>query len=275
MERLVSVNVMRLLICSILFSASLFSFTFTPAIGQEANQTAAPDGRGAGFIIGNAGQVLTTARAVDGCDDVQAKMHGKTATALVVARDAVNDLALLKLDGPVPNGPAIRTTAPQMGEQIVTLAFVPPGWAASTARGGEANSTEGAVTALTGSTSSSTNDTRLLQISEPVRQNDSGGPLLDRSGHVIGVVSWRRGAPESDRGLAIKAAIVQAFLDAHGISYRTSGPSSPLEAADIAGEAKGYTFTIECIKRPRFVSETPPQAIKRESAAVNTPTHDK
>jgi S1-C subfamily serine protease len=249
-EEVVSVRIVRLLSCASLFLAWLYSS------GPAAAQFPTPGGRGAGFVIGSGGEVLTNARVVDGCDDVQAKRDGKTATASIVARDAVNDVALLRLNGPMPGGPAIRTTAPQTGEQIVTLGF-----ASRPEHSREAIPAVGRITALMGSTPSSLNDTRLLQISAPTFQDDSGSPLLDVSGHVIGVVSWQPGPTGGafHRDVAIKSAVVQAFLDAHGVPYRTSGPSSPLEAADIGEEAKGYTFLIECIKRPRVARKTPPQ----------------
>jgi Trypsin-like peptidase domain len=266
----VSVNVMRLLSCAILLPAWLCS------LSPAAAQWPSPGGRGAGFVVGTDGQVLTNARTVDGCDDIQARTGGKTARASVAARDAVNDLALLRLGGPVPSGPAIRTTAPQIGEPIVTLGF-----ASNPQNSHEPIPAVGLITALMGSTPSSLNDTRLLQISVPTFQDDSGSPLLDRSGHVIGVVSWKPGPTGGTfhRDLAVKSAIVQAFLDAHGVPYRTSGPSSPLEAADIGEEAKGYTFLIECIKRPRVASKTlktwPEAAPKQEpAAAVDAPAHD-
>jgi hypothetical protein len=229
----------------ILFSASMFSLTplsLTPAPGQEPGLTATP--AGAGFVIGTKGEILTNAHVVEGCDSFQARARGRTVKAFVLAQDAVNDLAILRLDGPAPGGaPSIRTTPPLRGEQIVTLGFLPSG---------EAHPGVGAVNALMAA-----NDIRMLDISVPIPPESSGGPLLDLGGHVIGAVSSKpdaAGAPSAPAdgtrksGFAIKASVVGVFLDAYGISYRTTPPSPWLEAADIAEEAEDYTYSIACLK---------------------------
>jgi hypothetical protein len=265
-----SVNVMRLLPCAILLWASLSSLG--PAPGVEWTS---PARRGVGFVIGTDGQVLTNAQVVEGCDDVQAQVGERTVNARVVASDAVNDLALLKLEGRVPEGPSIRTTGPVKGEEIVRLGIT---------TGRRATSATGVITGLRGT---STNDTRVLQISGPtVFPHDIGSPLLDHSGHVIGVVWWplsAKGAGSAGygvagtvlkSGLAIKPAIVQAFLDAYGVPYKASGPSSSREVSDITEEAIGYSFPIECGTRPSIVSETSPPVPNQESAAVGAPAPD-
>jgi hypothetical protein len=70
---------------------------------------------------------------------------------------------------------------------------------------------------------------RFLQISAPVQPGNSGGPLLDSSGHLIGVVTAKLNAAlvaafigdiPQNVNFALKAEIARAFLDTKGIAYR-------------------------------------------------------
>lgn len=98
-------------------------------------------------------------------------------------------------------------------------------------------------------------DTRYLQISAPIQPGNSGGPLLDMSGNVIGVVSAKLDALRvagvigdipQNVNFAIKDAVARNFLDNHGIVYQTAPSDRILTAADVAEMARGFTILIEC-----------------------------
>jgi S1-C subfamily serine protease len=111
--------------------------------------------------------------------------------------------------------------------------------------------TGGAVSALAGLD----NDSRFLQLTAPVQPGNSGGPLLDRSGHLVGVVSGKLNAlavagivgdiPQNVN-FAIKETVVEAFLDAHAVSYGTSSARPALATADVADLARKFTVLVEC-----------------------------
>ena len=80
-------------------------------------------------------------------------------------------------------------------------------------------------------------DARYLQISAPVQPGNSGGPLLDASGHLAGIVTSKLNAENVARyigdipqnvNFAIKAEVVRTFLDGKGIAYKTPavGPAA-------------------------------------------------
>jgi S1-C subfamily serine protease len=103
--------------------------------------------------------------------------------------------------------------------------------------------TTGTVSSLSGIL----NDTRFLQISAPVQPGNSGGPLLDSSGNVVGVVAAKINAlafakaigdmPENIN-FAIKTGAVRDFLDNSAVSYQTAEPGAELKAAQIASNAR-------------------------------------
>ena len=115
------------------------------------------------------------------------------------------------------------------------------------------NITKGIVSALAGPG----DDRRIIQITAPVQPGNSGGPILDTSGNVVGVVVARLDALKMARltgrlpqnvNFAISEGTARAFLDAHDVPYKTARSNTQMPTADIAAKAKGYTVLIECWK---------------------------
>ena len=94
-----------------------------------------------------------------------------------------------------------------------------------------------------------------LQMSAPVQQGSSGGPVLDTSGNVIGVVvgqsdalrmaGLERELPQSVN-FAVKASTLINFLDAHGVAYSTASPGAALSVPDVAERAKMVSIEVRC-----------------------------
>ena len=98
-------------------------------------------------------------------------------------------------------------------------------------------------------------DFRFLQISAPVQPGNSGGPLLDASGNVIGVVTAKlnalriaksTGDVPQNVNFAVKSSVIRLFLDGLGIAYSESSSDVRLEAADVGERAKKFTVLLEC-----------------------------
>ena len=84
---------------------------------------------------------------------------------------------------------------------------------------------------------------------------NSGGPLLDTSGNVVGVVVSKLDAVKvasitgdipQNVNFAISLGTLQAFLDANNVDYQTRASSSPMSNADVAELARAATVQIEC-----------------------------
>ncbi len=205
------------------------------------------DMSGTGIVISTSGHVLTNYHVVSGCvGDVNGNRPGEAPVALrIVSTDEINDLALLQ----TPNfkeAAIIRGTAIRSGDAVIAIGYPFHGLLSS-----DFTVTSGIISSLSGIL----NDTRYLQISAAVQPGNSGGPLLDTSGNVVGVVAAKINAikfakatgdiPENIN-FAIKTGAVRDFLDNSVVSYQTADPKAELKTADIARNARAYTILIYC-----------------------------
>jgi S1-C subfamily serine protease len=164
----------------------------------------------------------------------------------IVSTDETNDLALLQASRPFNDVAKIRSTAVRSGDQVTAIGYPYHGLLTS-----DFTVTTGIVSSLSGLL----NDTRFLQISAAVQPGNSGGPLLDSSGYVVGVVAAKINAikfakvtgdlPENIN-FAIKTGAVRDFLDNSVVAYQTAEPRSDLKTAEIAQNARAYTMLISC-----------------------------
>ena len=167
----------------------------------------------------------------------------------IVGVDAENDLALLKTTDMTSTtavfrgGRGVRT-----GEDIVVAGFPLSGLLTT-----DLNVTKGSVSALAGPG----NNRSLVQITAPIQPGNSGGPVLDLSGNLVGVVvarldalklARRTGKLPQNVNFAVSAGTARAFLDAHGVPYATAPSTAKLDPAQIADRARGFTVLVECWK---------------------------
>jgi S1-C subfamily serine protease len=244
-------------------------FSVTAANSGEAkpaatNEQNAPDksnklvGRnGTGFVVSQSGHIVTNNHVVDGCvGDIQGNLSGEAQVPLrVVSTDKTNDLALLQ--GPAGSFKAmasIRDKPIRSGDSVVAIGYPYHGLLTS-----DFTVTTGIVSSLSGLL----NDTRFLQISAAVQPGNSGGPLLDSRGQVVGIVAAKLNAlkfasatgtiPENIN-FAIKPGALRDFLDNSVVPYRTSDNQSELGTADIAKNAREFTLLVSCMgasEKPR------------------------
>ena len=201
---------------------------------------------GSGFVVSRTGHILTNAHVVDGCSKISVCMQGElNVAASIVALNKEDDLAILK--SPIVDKPfaPFRTTPVRAGEVVVAFGFPLQSLLSSSG-----NVSTGNVTALAGILDNS----RQLQVSAPVQPGNSGGPLLDDRGNVIGVVVGKLGMRAASLlkdipqnvNFAVKASVATAFLDAHGVPYSFQAAEKPLSTPDIGDKAKSFTGHVIC-----------------------------
>jgi S1-C subfamily serine protease len=202
---------------------------------------------GTGFFVSREGHVLTNAHVVDGCSTAEVlRPGGKPEPAVISARDVTNDLALLSINSRGSTAPHLRTGV-RTGEAIAVYGYPHFGMLSSTG-----NFTIGNVTASSGLN----DDSRMLQISAPIQSGNSGGPLVDQSGNVVGVIVSKlnvlsvlkaKGDLPQNVNFAIKASVARSFLEANGVKEATARPSATeLPPADLADAVKQFTVLIAC-----------------------------
>jgi S1-C subfamily serine protease len=221
------------------------------AAGAKASTTIAGGigtGSGSGIVVDTAGHVLTNNHVVASCQSIHVFDGPAASDATVVARDASNDLALLKIPAHAGAAAAFRDSASlRAGESVVVTGYPLSGLVSS-----EMSITTGSLTALKGPR----DDTRILQISAPIQPGNSGGPALDNDGDVIGVVSSTLnsllvgiatgGVIPQGVNFAIKTSLVEEFLDSNRVHYDKAGARHEISTPDIADKARKFTVRVEC-----------------------------
>ncbi|MFL9881028.1 serine protease [Herbaspirillum rhizosphaerae] len=205
---------------------------------------------GTGIIVNRDGYILTNNHVVDGCKSLTVKgSSGDTIRILaeLEAVDRTNDLALIKSLQPFNQAASFRMPAKpaRLGEEIGVIGYPLPGILSS-----EPKATFGQINSLAGVN----NNRAHLQISAPIQPGNSGGPVLDASGAVVGVVvssvamamSQAIGSVPQNVNFAIRGEVAQSFLTAHHISFIIAEPGKRLQTDEIAENGLQFTVQILC-----------------------------
>ena len=138
---------------------------------------------GTAFFVGPEGYALTAYHVIDGADRIACRTgDGQTHEAAVARMNQANDVALLRMNfrptrylGLAPPG-SLRT-----GERVFTIGYGAPSYLGIN----EPRFTEGVVSALSGLQA---NDAE-VQITVPIQPGNSGGPLVNEAGQVVGIIT--------------------------------------------------------------------------------------
>jgi putative serine protease PepD len=175
---------------------------------------------GSGFVVGSDGLIVTNEHVIDGAQAVSVSFGANLAEsrrARVVATDTSDDLALLKIDtsglalAPLP---LADSTGLQVGD---------PTYAIGNPYGLDRTLTTGVVSALQRRISAPDNASiaNVIQTDAALNPGNSGGPLLDAAGRVIGVnsqIATGSGSAQGGStgiGFAVPSNTVRAFVAAH------------------------------------------------------------
>ncbi|MGH8338116.1 MAG: S1C family serine protease [Gammaproteobacteria bacterium] len=203
---------------------------------------------GTGFFVSTRGHILTNAHVAAECRSLTVALPGSfPQPARLLATDKANDLALLV-------SPITPTVVPVLSPNLRTGDDVAVfGFPLSDTLSKTGNYTTGLIT----STAGFHDDSGQMQISAPVQPGNSGGPVMDIGGNVIGVVVAKLNALEmaalkkdipQNVNFAIKASVALNFLDANGVPRQPSTALSNqvLTNPDLADRAKAFTLFITC-----------------------------
>ncbi|GGE08015.1 trypsin-like peptidase domain-containing protein [Rhizobium anhuiense] len=260
-------------ICRVISAAGLSMAIASQSFADE------PMSSGTGFAVTADGWILTNAHVVQDCGRIEVKGKGDAADPRI---DATNDLAVVKITASEPLVPlAFRKSATRLGEDIVAV-----GYPLATLLADSVKITTGNVNALAGIR----NDTRYIQISTPIQPGNSGGPVVDRNGFLLGITSATLskkiaddiGITAQNVNFAIRASVAELFLQSQSLvdqAADTTENAEALSTADLADRVTPSVFQILCYPkadaRVAFTPETPNSLQTQPPAnSVNLPAAD-
>jgi len=140
-------------------------------------------GAGSGIVLDSAGRILTNAHVVSGATEVVVTIGSEDRPATVVGSDDSNDIAVLQLDDSSGVTPAALADADAVavGDPVVAIGNALGLDGGPTVTQGIVSALDRSIDTIQGSLSG------LLQTDAAISSGNSGGPLVDASGEVIGI----------------------------------------------------------------------------------------
>lgn len=171
-------------------------------------------GSGTGFLLSDKGYIATNFHVVDGAEKITVRgingEYGSSFEASIVVLDYANDLAILKINSTLINFPTPpysiqNSKAVKKGEEVYAL-----GYPIKDLMGNELKVTKGIINAKSGYKGSISQ----FQFSAAVQPGNSGGPLINSEGNIIGVVSSKLNPKLAESAsYAIKSDYLSFFMN--------------------------------------------------------------
>lgn len=201
---------------------------------------------GTGFALKD-GYIVTNQHVVYGAQNI--KVYGvngnfsRDYSARIVAVDKNNDLALIKIDDFSFNGfttipYSVKTAMVDVGEDVFVL-----GYPLTQLMGNEVKLTNGIVSSRSGFQG----DVSTYQITAPVQPGNSGGPLFDKNGNIVGIINAGISGAENV-GYAIKTSYLKSLIE--NVETTSILPNnnqiSSLTLPQKVAKVKDFVFLIVC-----------------------------
>jgi len=197
---------------------------------------------GSGFYLNDSGVIVTNYHVIEECETVKV---GDIKLSLITY-DIYNDLALL--NSYEKNTPFLKLRSDKLkqGEDIYVVGY-PFGKDISSS----AKITKGIITAIHGIA----NDYSKFQIDAPIQSGNSGGPVLDNKGLLIGVAVAKAdteyfieqyGVIPDDMNFAVKTSILKTMMDAHNIFQKNIKLMEVTNGSDVFKIANPSTLYLTC-----------------------------
>ncbi|MGB1243576.1 MAG: S1C family serine protease [Chitinophagales bacterium] len=166
---------------------------------------------GTSFAISRSGYLLTSYHLIKKASKIDVEINGIKYESIVVTKDQVNDLAIIKIEDPSFRGfreipYVLKSQTSEVGEKVFTL-----GYPMSSTMGSEIKLSNGIISSLSGYKG----NLALYQIGMSIYGGNSGGPLFDENGALIGIIKARHNDTET-ASYAIKARNAMNLIDILG-----------------------------------------------------------
>ncbi|SFE41726.1 trypsin-like peptidase domain-containing protein [Thermoflexibacter ruber] len=171
------------------------------------------EGNGSGIIISKQGHITTNYHVIEGAEEMEVDLlqpdgSRKSYKVKLIETDKTHDLAILQIDDPkfkpFQNIPYTLKAQPMdAGEDVFAM-----GYPLADMMGKAVKTTNGTISSISGYK----DDKTTYQISAPIQPGNSGGPLFDKEGNLVGITN--AGIPSADNvGYAIKIKYVRDLIE--------------------------------------------------------------
>jgi serine protease Do len=174
-------------------------------------------GAGTGIVIDPTGTILTNFHVVQGADSIVASVLGRQYGVDLVGYDRQRDIAVLQLSGAagLPTAVLGDSSTLSIGDPVVSLGNASGSGRPLTHEAGAIAAFNRTISAQDELTGSSNQVTGLIEFDAPVRAGDSGGPMVNSAGQVMGVttaatVTFRMGPGGKGFAIPINDALATA-----------------------------------------------------------------
>jgi S1-C subfamily serine protease len=209
-----------------------------------------PFSNGSGIVVDRQGHILTNNHVIANCADmrVNGSDNGIPVGARLIANDAKLDLALIQIGKPWPEYARFRDSQTlRPGESLVATGFPLTGLVSP-----EMAVTTGSLTTLSGMQGNAD----LFQFSAPVQPGNSGGPVLDSAGRVVGITDkvlnglalamLMGGTVPQNVNFAIKSDVARDYLANFGVRLDEAAGTPGEDAATVGETARRFTVKVSC-----------------------------
>ena len=193
---------------------------------------------GTGFFVSKSGHIITNNHVIDGCDIVKTSFDGKQINSKVLSVDKVNDLAILKTDITPNYVYSVSDEDVELLENII-IAGYPLGKQVSAA----IKTSKGSVTALAGYNDNYSE----FQTDAALNQGNSGGPIMNQKGNVVGVAVAEFGKKEGVESFnfGIKSSTLRTFAKSNGLNFLPPNRNE-LSNKELGALITNATVYLEC-----------------------------
>lgn len=200
-------------------------------------------GSGSGFAVSKKGYFITNNHVINGCQNIKIHANDKVYLSTLIASDIKNDLALLKSSFK-PNFVFPLSSSPAKLMEEVYVAGFPFGHKVSS----RIKVTKGIISSLAGLG----DDYSRFQIDAAVQPGNSGGPIYDNLGNVVGVTVAKLDYKFSMKNYStipeltnfgIKSSMLRSFLSASNIQFRDSVSK---QISNLGEMIQNGSFYISC-----------------------------
>lgn len=201
---------------------------------------------GSGFIVSEMGHIVTNNHVIRGCETVKVHHKGKILETSVIEVDKVNDLAVLQADF----SPSVIFPISDNSTELMQDVFV-AGYPFGEEVSSSVKVTKGIVSSLSGIGNNYSN----MQIDAALQPGNSGGPILDEKGNVLGVAVSKMdlsltikkfGVVPEGTNFGIKSSVLKNFLQANGIELKEP-IKEKVSRSELSKKITGGTLFLSCL----------------------------